>query len=355
MRIIASSTSSNSSGHHPLDQIMEKITSLQNDLELLDNQFPAFMQSMHSRLAPVAESLFGEYKDFVTWLGEQYCNTKMPKTQRSQIGHLAVFLHELAQDRLGKDLEPFIRAAGLGEFLDRMDNDATIQDEEIDRLIVAAMLDENFPDHILEELLLANEEQRRPSEDVEKWLHDYEARSSEKKAPRIRKKKSKVAEGTDPEILKKRLYHSLARDLHPDKAEVGEHEQRTVLMQQLNAAYRNGDLRGLLALLHVHGSAEMKAGFDDKTLKTLQAALDKQRKEVQSLLRTRLEMLPPIAGSWIKILRDPDAQEKLLRTERRRGEEGLKHFRVITALLKKPKELARFFREYDCMIWDEIF
>lgn len=303
----------------PLDESMAQIALLEADLELIEMGAPALFARMREQLAPHFALMAGEFRLLVSWLGEECYAPKTPKSTQAQIKALAQFLAERCLAHYGVDLQELLRSEGLD------------------------------PDPLPVEPVDAEQEEAWASfewEDPAVWAE------RKRKTPRPKKKS---AEETDSGDLQKRLYHGLARDLHPDKAEAAERENRTVLMQRLNAAYRAGDVRALLDLLAVHGSDARKAELGQVAYAPLLDALKKQRKELQKKLKQELATLPDWGVDWLTLLRSEDAQERLLRGERRVASEREAHLRSVALHLREPRELAKFLGQYGDGEWDHIF
>jgi hypothetical protein len=303
----------------PLSLQMQRIADIETELELLENGVPALYTRMREQLIPHFAAMATEYRELVLWLGEECHGAKAPKSLQTQIRALAQFLAERCLVHCGVNLSALLEEQGLAA----------------------------DPEPIPE--FTAEQEEAWESfewEDPQVWAERKKARPHKKNA---------TGKETDEAALTKRIYHGLARDLHPDKATAEERGARTALMQKLNEAYKARNVRSLLALLAEHGSLERQAALAADALEPLLAALKKQQQELQKKLKQTLAGLPDWGVDWLALLRNTEQQERLLRSERKVASEREEHLRYVRTHLQEPRELTKFLSQYGDHAWDAIF
>jgi hypothetical protein len=336
-----------------IDRLMAEIEQLENDLETLEQGAPIFYQKMRLVVQPHYTRMETLCRDWIVRLSIEFHKPRLARSKKSLINRFACFIADLAQDSFGANLSAWLHDNG---FVDIIDSEASPEEmAAIEETLQDIMNATGFepPEHIMEELMRSMKDGKPINPEIEAWFHQNEAISESKQsatAPKNRKNKTIQ----DPEALKKRIYHGLARDLHPDKAEEADREQRTKLMQQLNGAYRSGDMRTLLSLLHIHGSDTMKAGVDAPTMKQLTQALKQQRLELQNKLRQNLARFPNSGLNWLQVLRQEDLQLRVIREEKRRCEEQFAHWKKVIQALQDPKELIDYLKKSDEFLWEYL-
>ena len=198
-----------------------------------------------------------------------------------------------------------------------------------------------------------NEEEEDDGDDFN-WAR-AESHAPRREAPDPHRNRKRAP--LDPEAAAKGIYHSLARELHPDKTcDETERVRRTELMQNLTSAWRERDLGSLLKLLHTHGSDEAKSDAMDATslkvcLQGLEETRDRLRKKVRDL---RHQGLPGGVVDWMPLLRDPKLFDKLLRRQKSIPREELDQLKHWKALWISPGGLDRFFREVPDHMWNQV-
>ncbi|MHB1870944.1 MAG: J domain-containing protein [Steroidobacteraceae bacterium] len=132
------------------------------------------------------------------------------------------------------------------------------------------------------------------------WFADAE----EDSAPRRRRRAKTAAEGSargvgelDSHTLRT-VFRRLASKLHPDReSDAGEHQRKTALMQELNAAYASGDLLRVLELQQSVDAraAEALAELDDAQLKPYLGQLQRQAKGLREQIDA---LITPLAMAF---------------------------------------------------------
>jgi hypothetical protein len=114
---------------------------------------------------------------------------------------------------------------------------------EVARLYAA--LDEIEAEIAEEELKLVPDD-----EEIKKKVEELRRRAAES-AARAAESDDALRENWQPTAEAKKVYHDLARNIHPDLAlDTAEKERRHVLMAELNHAYTSGDQQKLNKLVH---------------------------------------------------------------------------------------------------------
>lgn len=307
---------------HPIEGEFAKISALEADLDRIEQGVPAYFATMRESIAPALAAMESNFGLLISWLCDQHFAPGVPKSQQRQIAHLAHFLVEQAHKVCGTNLQHLLVQHGL----------------------VETPPDPPPLDPAVEEAWNSFE-----WEDLEQW----------QQAKRPAAKKRKKASADNIEIadgqLAKRIYHGLARSLHPDKGEAEEREARTRSMQQLNAAYSQGDMRTMLELMHRHNAEVDWKVQGDALLAQMKKELERQRKELSARLRKAVSQLPDWGLDWVEFMRSAERQEKLLRSEKKVAGEQAEHLRQVVEHLQQDKELARFLSQYSDEDWRLIF
>ena len=345
----------------PIATLMRQIGELEADLEVIETKVPPFLRQMQEAMEPFAQRMGKAHGELILWLGAEARKPKVSATLYANITALAFFLHERSQEIFEINHDAALKEAGFWDDDDEFADDPELQ--ELEAAMITGLMDNMLqnmgvkpPQHIKDAIIEAYNKGETPSEEAQAWFQNNQGNAGPSaKATKPRKSKAKAKSQLDPEAFKKSLYHGLARDLHPDKATEAEQELRTALMQKLNNAYQSNDMRTMLQLLHLHGSADMKSGIDDATLKQLKAVLEQQKFELKQKQKSYLMELPPLRVDWPKFLRDKDAQALVLKQEVYSATQDEARYHKVVEHLQKPKELARFFKQFDEYDWDELF
>ncbi len=303
-------------------KLIQKIDVISSDLDRIEQGVPAYFATMRESIAPALAAMESNYGLLILWLCDQHFAPGIPKSQQRQIAHLAHFLVEQAHKVCGCDLQPLLVQHGLAN--------TPPEPPPLDLAVEEAWNSFEW-------------------EDLEQW--------QQAKHPAAKKRKKTAddhAEMVDGQLAK-RIYHGLARSLHPDKGEADEREARTRTMQLLNAAYSQGDMRAMLELMQRHNTDMDWKLQGDALLAQLENALEKQRKDLSARLRKAVSQLPDWGLDWIEFMRSTERQEKLLRSERKVASEQAEHLRQVVEHLQQDKELSRFLSQYSDEEWSLIF
>jgi hypothetical protein len=345
----------------PVAKLMAQIASLEAELELLESELPAFQRKMQEALAPCLTQFEAHYRELIAFLGTEFAKPKASRKYKGQVSELAHAVAYKAHEVYGIDLEDALDSAKLGTEALGLDDDPEML--QFEQAFVGDLMDGLFrnmgvnpPEHIRKAMVEAAQKGEEPNAETQAW---FEAQSINEPAAKSKKakrtKRGHEQEALNPEALKKHLYHGLARDLHPDKASAEERMRRTALMQQLNAAYHEGNINALLKLLHAHGSEQMKAGVDPQAMLLLKKELEKQKFELRRQIRNIIDFLPHFGLDWGKLLTQPAMQQLLLQKEARSTQEEVLVLHNHVKQIQEPKELARFFKEVPSEYWEDSF
>ncbi len=300
---------------------------LEGQLDLLESRLPVCLEEMQNALRPFVLRTIGLRRGFVVWLGEVLHRPRLSRYIRAQIVALAECVSRQTEIQYGVSLEAEITSLRGAE---NQDDAESIQAKEI--------LDElelRFPNP-------TDDHGERPT---------YAWHPPEPGKPAL-----PTAPGADPEKLKRRLFLGLAREFHPDKV-LGDEARRarTQLMQSLNQAFQGGDLRTMLELMHLHGSANAHAGLDADSMAELVKAMVAQRIQLQQSIGTLLEPLPRIQGGWLRAIENPEEWGRVLKRELSLASRTETHFDGLVRALSKPGELEAFLLETVEADWLEMF
>lgn len=220
---------------------------------------------------------------------------------------------------------------------------------------IAADLQERFGVALRSGALDGPAQDADPDDDEGAWDHEAWERVAE---PARRPPPARRARGApDPETAARGIYHSLARELHPDKtADEAERTRRTALMQELTGAWRERDLPALLRLLHAHGSDAAKDGaLDERSLEAVLRGIEEERDRLRRRLRElRHGFLPEGATDWMPLARDPKLFERALRRAKRAPREELEQMLRLKAIFARPGGIEEFLDEVPWEDWPAV-
>lgn len=295
------SKSSSKPSLDPIQNLLGSIQALEDELNVLESVAPNCIQSMRETLHPFAVRMQVCYTQFLEWLGSEFRANSRKKGYQGDIQALALFLFEQGHAMFGFDLTHIL-------------------------------LQEGFT--------IPPPPEAAPSLQWDSFETEFVKPKSPPKAPHH---------------LHKKLYYDLAKNLHPDKGDLTDREHRTQLMQQLNQAYQQKDLKTLLTLLNAHGSSNSVPCKDSLTQKSILRALKVQHQQTQLQLKTRLGQYPTVPYDWRVIAQKPLLWKQILRQEKRQAEQDCVRMETLFDYLKGHKELNRFFSRFQDSQWKQIF
>ena len=283
------------------------------------------------------------------------------KLREKQTALAQLLDRQYAEARLGKRNRQTLRELLLG-LLEEM-----LEEEESPELL--ALYDQHAPRARTEEQRFGFELLRALAEDLPVDLEAYEGEESpeaftawlqeslEEPPPRERRRTQSPpavpearADELDSHALRT-VFRRLASKLHPDReSDAGEHQRKTELMQELNAAYAAGDLLRVLELQQRVDAraADALAALNDTELKpylsTLQRQAKRLRAQVDELMEPFLSLLPGRSARALTpqaVQREFDRALAELELTQRRVEQDLQRFADIDILREVLEEARR--------------
>ncbi len=295
-------------------ETLEEIAGLESELEFLEERLPPMLAELDAATRPLWDEIVATRQELVRLVERALANAprrgSFPRDAQELVAHLAADLEERFGIRTRTSLD---RPA-----------DAWSEDEE------------------------------DPEIDDVSWA---DAKRFDPPPPRRTPERDPRRKTPDPETTAKGIYHSLARELHPDKTrDERERIRRTELMQNLTQAWRQRDLGALLRLLHAHGSDEAKSDAMDATsLKSCLLGLEETRDSLKRKVRDlRHQGLPGGVVDWMPILRDKHLFERLLRRQKSFPRQELEQMRHWKLCWSRPGGLERFFQEVPEEDWNTL-
>ncbi|QBH03257.1 J domain-containing protein [Xanthomonas oryzae] len=163
---------------------------------------------------------------------------------------------------------------------------------------------------------------------------------------RKRAEKKTVAGSAEPPPLRE-LYRKLAGNLHPDRAtDSDDHASRTLLMQRLNAAYKAGDLLGLLELQAEIGLLDAQGvdAMSPARLKDYNRELERQCKDLQQQVLQQAYDFCAQYGLDLPSRPKPERLSRLMGQLKRDVEDDLIEARQSLRELSDPKSFKRWLK-----------
>ncbi|AOD15446.1 J domain-containing protein [Xanthomonas fragariae] len=184
-------------------------------------------------------------------------------------------------------------------------------------------------------------------ERVSERLEQERAQQQQRHAQRRKRTEKKaIVENAKPPPLRE-LYRKLAGNLHPDRTKnEQDHASRTILMQRLNAAYKSGDLLGLLELQAEIGLLDAQ-GVDAMSAARLQdynRELDRQRKELQQQILQKAYNFCAEYSLDLPSRPKPARLSRLMAQLKREIEDDLMDTRMGLRELTNPQSLKRWLK-----------
>ena len=175
--------------------------------------------------------------------------------------------------------------------------------------------------------------------------HQQQAHARQRKARRQQREAARQQADEPPPL--RELYRRLAASLHPDRArDAADGQRRTVLMQRLNAAYKAGDLIGLIELQVEIGLLDA-AGVDaltDMRLQQYNAELSRQSREIARELVQVAQGFCDDYGLQPSRRLKPQQLDKLLAQCKREVEDDLAIMRADLRDLQQPQAFKRWLK-----------
>ena len=173
-----------------------------------------------------------------------------------------------------------------------------------------------------------------------------ERRAASRRAANVRRRQAEAAKEVSQSV--RDVYRKLASVLHPDREPVAQQrERKTLLMQQANQAYADGNLLALLELQVAAEEVEMAnlAGLDGRRLRHYIDVLQDQRDQLQAETRRLEATFRAAAGAGPGWGMQPRKADRLIPAEARRLREDLGLLRRQVRLLADVDATREWLRE----------
>ena len=265
--------------------LLKRIETLRAELEQWQGFMDVHVRRIATELAPRAAKLREQQSALAHLLDRQYTHPALGRGNREPLRALLLgLLTELLEEE---------ETAELIALYDRHAPVARAEQQRVGFELLRALAEELPID-------LEAYEGEPTAEAFAAWLGDAE----EDAAPRRRRRSKAVAEDSgagvgelDSHTLRT-VFRRLASKLHPDReSDAGEHQRKTALMQELNAAYASGDLLRVLELQQSVDAraAEALAELDDAQLKPYLGPLQRQAKRLREQID---ELITPLVTAF---------------------------------------------------------
>ncbi|WP_115047169.1 J domain-containing protein [Xanthomonas arboricola] len=177
--------------------------------------------------------------------------------------------------------------------------------------------------------------------------HAQQQQQQQRRAQRRKRaEKQAVGENAEPPPLRE-LYRKLAGNLHPDRArDADDHAARTILMQRLNAAYKAGDLLGLLELQAEIGLMDARSvdAMSAARLQEYNRELDRQCRQLQQQLQQQADEFCAEYGLELPARPRPERLGRLMAQLKRELEDELMETRRELRELEDAQSLKRWLK-----------
>ncbi|PPT76356.1 molecular chaperone DnaJ [Xanthomonas arboricola pv. populi] len=318
------------------DRLLRDLERHRADLQAWQVALSQWRERYHAELQPLLDHRRAADIALVEELDRAHATVKLGKADRA-------FLSELLCDIAG----PLIDAGheALRPMYDR--HSAVGYDQEVaesDALMKqilghACGLDADELDGIdsPEELYERVSERLQQERAQQQQRHTQRRKRAEQKA---------VVENAEPPPLRE-LYRKLAGNLHPDRAkDADDHAARTILMQRLNAAYKAGDLLGLLELQAEIGLMDAQ-GVDAMSAARLQdynRELDRQCRQLRQQVQQQSDNFCAEYGLELASRPKPERLGRLMAQLKREVEDDLMDARQGLRELEDPQSFKRWLK-----------
>ena len=317
------------------DKLVSELQRQRGELHAWAQALPRWHQRHQSQLAPLlAEQLELEVA-LVELLDHGDATIKLAKSDRAFLSSLICQLAAPLIHAGRADLEPLYQRHAR----DDAGADADATDALMQQALGAAF-------GLSPEEVEAMDSPDAAFEQARARWHQQQEHARQRKARRQQREAARQQADTPPPL--REIYRKLAASLHPDRArDAADSQRRTGLMQRLNAAYKSGDLIGLIELQAEIGllDAADVGALSDARLQQYNRELSRQCRE--------------ISGELAKVARDfcadygldpaarpkPLQLDKLLARCKREVEAGLGVMRGDLRDLQQPQLFKRWLRQ----------
>lgn len=323
------------------DRLLRDLERHRADLQAWQLALSQWRERYHAELQPLLDHRRAADLALVEELDHAYATVKLGKADRA-------FLSELLCDIAA----PLIEAghASLRPIYDRhsaagYDQEVAESDALMKQILGQAYgLDADELDGI--------DSPEQLYERVSERLQQERAQQQQRHTQRRKRAEHKaVVENAEPPPLRE-LYRKLAGNLHPDRAKgADDHAARTILMQRLNAAYKAGDLLGLLELQAEIGLMDAQ-GVDAMSAARLQdynRELDRQCRQLQQQVQQQSDDFCAEYGLELPSRPKPERLGRLMAQLKREVEDDLLDARRGLRELEDPQSFKRWLKQQRAM------
>ena len=319
------------------DKLVSALQRQRGELHAWAKALPRWHQRHQSQLAPLLAQQRELEVALVELLDHSDATIKLAKRDRAFLSELICQLAAPLIEAGRADLEPlYHRHCRQG-----LDADADVSESDA---MFKQMLGAAFG--LSPEEVEAMESPDAAFEQAQARWHQQQEHARQRKARRQQREAAKRQADEPPPL--RELYRKLAASLHPDRArDAADSQRRTVLMQRLNAAYKAGDLIGLIELQVEIGLLDA-AGVDALTDARLQQYNRELSRQCQEIAR---ELAQVEHGFCADYGLDPAARpkplqlDKLLARCKREVEADLDVMRSDLRDLQQPQLFKRWLRQ----------
>ena len=318
--------------------LLKQVDALRADLERWESFTDVHARRVSSELLPRIETLREQQLELAQLLDRQYAGAPLSKRNRRVLRELLLgLLEELLEEE---------ECPELLALYDRHAPNARADEQRMEYELLRALADE----------LPVDADAYTGEESLEAfaaWLQD----ALDEPPPRRGSRRSRASapapepprdEPDSPAL--RTVFRRLANKLHPDReTDAGEHQRKTELMQELNAAYAAGDLLRVLELQQRVDSraADALGALDDAQLKpylsTLQRQAKRLRAQVEELTAPFRSLVPVPSGRTLTpqaVQREFDRALTELNLTQRRVQQDLHRFADVDRLREVLDEAA---------------
>ena len=319
------------------DKLVSELERQRGELRAWAEALPRWQQRHQSQLAPLLAQRLELDVALVELLDHSDATIKLAKRDRAFLSELICQLAAPLIEAGRADLEPLYHRHGR----QGLDADADVSESDA---MFKPMLGAAFG--LSPEEVEAMESPDAAFEQAQARWHQQQEHARQRKARRQQREAAKRQVDEPPPL--RELYRKLAASLHPDRArDAADGQRRTVLMQRLNAAYKAGDLIGLIELQVEIGLLDA-AGVDALTDARLQQYNRELSRQCQEIAR---ELAQVEHGFCADYGLDPAARpkplqlDKLLARCKREVEDDIAVMRGDLRDLQQPQLFKRWLRQ----------
>lgn len=317
------------------DKLVSALQRQRGELHAWAEALPRWHQRHQSQLAPLLAQQRELEVALVELLDHSDATIKLAKRDRAFLSELICQLAAPLIEAGREDLKPVHdRHSQQGHGADVSESDAMFK-----QMLGAAF-------GLSPEEVEAMESPDAAFEQAQARWHQQQEHARQRKARRQQREAAKRQADEPPPL--RELYRKLAASLHPDRArDAADSQRRTVLMQRLNAAYKAGDLIGLIELQVEIGLLDA-AGVDALTDARLQQYNRELSRQCQEIARELAQVEHGFCADYgldLAARPKPLQLDKLLARCKREVEADLDGMRSDLRDLQQPQLFKRWLRQ----------